>query len=95
MVFCGTLHLRARWSGACHPADTGISIHESIHYAPYREESDDIAQCLDVDVSSFGAAAEEALANLKEAIEPYFEYRPALTVLPEISAVSVGELAIA
>jgi len=32
-----------------------------------------IAQCLNVDVSSFGSTKEEALANLKEALELYFE----------------------
>ena len=32
-----------------------------------------VAQCLNVDVSSFGSAKEEALNNLKEALELYFE----------------------
>ncbi len=32
-----------------------------------------VAQCLNVDVSSFGKTKEEALANLDEALELYFE----------------------
>lgn len=32
-----------------------------------------VAQCLNVDVSSFGKTKKEALANLNEALELYFE----------------------
>ncbi|MDA8071486.1 MAG: type II toxin-antitoxin system HicB family antitoxin [Actinomycetota bacterium] len=32
-----------------------------------------VARCLDVEVASQGESAEEALANLKEALELYFE----------------------
>lgn len=32
-----------------------------------------VAQCLNVDVSSFGESKEEALANLTEALSLYFE----------------------
>lgn len=32
-----------------------------------------VAQCLNVDVSSFGKTKSEALRNLKEALELYFE----------------------
>lgn len=32
-----------------------------------------VAQCLNVDVSSFGETRQEALANLDEALELYFE----------------------
>lgn len=32
-----------------------------------------VAQCLNVDVSSFGRTKKEALANLNEALELYFE----------------------
>jgi len=32
-----------------------------------------VAQCLEVDVASQGATEEEALANLREALELYFE----------------------
>lgn len=38
-----------------------------------------ISQCLEVDVSSFGKTKKEALGNLQEALELYFEDMP----LPE------------
>jgi len=38
-----------------------------------------VARCLDVEVASQGETSEEALANLKEALELYFEDE----VLPE------------
>jgi len=67
----------------------------NIHYTLYREESDYVAQCLDYDVSSFGSTEKEALANLKEAIELYLEDLPESTITPQITHVTVGELAIA
>jgi len=43
----------------------------------YREGEHYVAQCLNVDVSSFGDTENEALANLQEALELYFEDAPA------------------
>ena len=45
-------------------------------YVVYRGDEFVVAQCLNVDVSSFGATREEAVANLKEAVELYFENEP-------------------
>ena len=42
-------------------------------YVVYREDEFMVAQCLNVDVSSFGDTREEAVANLKEAVELYLE----------------------
>jgi predicted RNase H-like HicB family nuclease len=39
----------------------------------WKEGKDFVAQCLNVDVSSFGETKIEALENLKEALELYFE----------------------
>lgn len=39
----------------------------------WKEDKYFVAQCLDVDVSSFGETRAEALANLQEALELYFE----------------------
>ncbi|MCH7225430.1 type II toxin-antitoxin system HicB family antitoxin [Haloferula sp. A504] len=64
-----------------------------IHYTLYREDSDFVAQCLDYDVASFGATQEEALANLKEAVELYLEDGD--KTAPRIAEVSVGDFAIA
>jgi len=35
-----------------------------------------VARCLEIEVTSQGATAEDALANLKEALELYFENEP-------------------
>jgi predicted RNase H-like HicB family nuclease len=42
----------------------------------YREGEHVVAQCLNIDVSSFGATEGDALANLQEALELYFEDAP-------------------
>ncbi|MCK5123226.1 MAG: type II toxin-antitoxin system HicB family antitoxin [Candidatus Pacebacteria bacterium] len=47
-----------------------------------------VAQCLNVDVSSFGKNKKEALANLDEALELYFED----TKLPRIIKVERPEV---
>ena len=46
---------------------------KSMAYCVYREDEFFVAQCLNVDVSSFGSSREEAIANLKEAVELYFD----------------------
>ena len=35
-----------------------------------------VARCIEVEVASQGSTADEALANLKEALELYFENEP-------------------
>ncbi len=59
----------------------------SIAYCVYREDEFHVAQCLNVDVSSFGSAREEAVANLKEAVELYFEGEtsPPFTAVSDVS----------
>jgi predicted RNase H-like HicB family nuclease len=66
-----------------------------IHYSLHREDSDYVAQCLDYDVSSFGATKEEALEMLKEAVELYLDDEADTGSFPRISDLSVGELSIA
>lgn len=39
----------------------------------WKEDKYYVAQCLNVDVSSFGETKKEAIANLNEALELYFE----------------------
>jgi predicted RNase H-like HicB family nuclease len=48
----------------------------------YREAEHYVAQCLNVDVSSFGSTEAEALDNLREALELYFEDMPHGNVRP-------------
>ena len=39
----------------------------------WKEDKYFVAQCLDVDISSFGETREEAIENLNEALDLYFE----------------------
>ena len=59
-----------------------------INSAVWKEGDHFVAQCLNVEVSSFGDTKEEALANLQEALELYFEdnEHPEVTMIekPEI-----------
>ncbi len=60
----------------------------------WKEGKDYVAQCLNVDVSSFGKTKKEALANLDEALELYFEdiKRPWITKVekPELVELSLN-----
>jgi predicted RNase H-like HicB family nuclease len=47
-----------------------------------------IAQCLDVDVASQGKTEQDALDNLREALELYFE-SPTATAMPKVSTIEV------
>ena len=40
-----------------------------------------VAQCLNVDISSFGKTKKEALANLDEALELYFEDKKRINLI--------------
>ncbi|KRT62726.1 MAG: hypothetical protein XU11_C0076G0003 [Candidatus Dadabacteria bacterium CSP1-2] len=46
---------------------------KEISYVVYQEGEYYVAQCLNVDVSSFGETIDEAISNLKEAVELYDE----------------------
>jgi predicted RNase H-like HicB family nuclease len=54
----------------------------------WREGKWYVSQCLEVDVASQGETEEEALANLKEALELHFE-RPRATRSPEVRTIEV------
>ncbi len=47
-----------------------------------------VAQCLEVDVASQGETEDEALANLREALELHFE-EPQATAAPQLHRVDV------
>jgi predicted RNase H-like HicB family nuclease len=47
-----------------------------------------VAQCLEVNVASQGETADEALANLREAVELHFE-PPTPTIVPDIRPIEV------
>lgn len=47
----------------------------------WKEGKHYVAQCLNVDVSSFGSTIKEARANIQEALELYFEDEKMPTVI--------------
>lgn len=61
-----------------------------ITYCVYREDELFVAQCLNVDISSFGSTRAEAVANLREAVELYFEDAPP-TDFTLVSEAEVGQ----
>ena len=54
----------------------------------WREGNWYVSQCLEADVASQGETEEEALANLKEALELHFE-PPRATRLPRVRTIEV------
>ena len=54
----------------------------------WREGDWYVSQCLDIDVASQGETEEAALANLKEALELYFE-EPLATRPPKVCTIHV------
>jgi len=54
----------------------------------WREENWFVSQCLEVNVASQGETEEEALANLREALELYFE-EPRATRPPKVRLIEV------
>jgi predicted RNase H-like HicB family nuclease len=63
----------------------------SLQSVVYRDSEHYVAQCLNVDVSSFGGNEAEALDSLREALELYFEDVPIDDVRP-IEAVELRTL---
>ena len=63
----------------------------SLKYVVYREEKYFVSQCLNVDVSSFGKSIDEAVTNLKDAVELYLKDDSVMNVFYDVGDVSIGE----
>ena len=50
-----------------------------------------MSQCLNVDISSFGSTIQEAIDNLVEALELYFEDKDAAETIISIQETMIGE----
>jgi len=46
---------------------------KNLKFVVYREDKYYVSQCLNVEVSSFGDTIDEAIENMKEAVDLYFE----------------------
>jgi predicted RNase H-like HicB family nuclease len=64
---------------------------KTLKYIVYREGKYYVSQCLNVDVSSFGNSTTEAIENLKEALELYFENNDSVKQITKIEETLIGE----
>jgi predicted RNase H-like HicB family nuclease len=65
---------------------------KEMDYVVWQEDKYYVSQCLNIDVASFGETFEEAVNNLKEAVELYFENEPEkLASIPEINRIFIGK----
>ena len=67
---------------------------KNLKYVIYREGDYYVSQCLNIEVASFGSTIDEALANLKEAVELYFEDDKNGAVFHEVGEFMLGEFAL-
>jgi len=63
----------------------------TLKYIVYREGKHYVSQCLNVDISSFGSTIQEAIDNLVEALELYFEDKDAAETIISIQETMIGE----
>ena len=67
---------------------------KQLKFVVYREGDYFVSQCLNVDVASFGATIDEAISNLKEAVELYFDDESSQANYHDIGETLVGEAVI-
>ena len=62
-------------------------------YVIYREGKYYVSQCLNIDIASCGDTIEEAISNLKDAVELYFRNEPKkkLSTFHDIGETLIGE----
>ncbi len=57
-------------------------VYQNLSALVWREGGWYVAKCLEVEVTSQGKTRQEALVNLKEALELYFEDEPTIKIKP-------------
>lgn len=66
----------------------------NLKYVVYQEDKYYVSQCLNVDVASFGETIDEAVRNLKEAVELYFDKEGVDREYHEVGNALIGEAVI-
>lgn len=66
----------------------------TLSFVTWEEDGAFVAQCLDVDIASEGDNQDEAIANLEEALELYFEDATGHDPLVPPTRVRLGEVCI-
>lgn len=57
---------------------------KSFKYVIYREGKYYVSQCLNIDIASCGDTIEDAINNLKDAVELYFRNEPKAVSVPTL-----------
>jgi len=63
---------------------------KTMSFVVWKEGNDFVAQCLNVDVSSHGNTIDEAIKNLKEAVELFFQDEHDCS-MPEVESIFLGK----
>jgi predicted RNase H-like HicB family nuclease len=77
-----------------HGINRRVIMPKSLKYVVYREGEFFVSQCLNVDVSSFGSTSEEAIANLRDAVELYLADEDTERLFQTVEDAIVGEAVI-
>ena len=64
---------------------------KSFKFVIYKEGKYFVSQCLNVEISSFGDTVDEAIYNLKEALDLYFEDEAMESNYIKVEEVMIGE----
>ncbi len=67
---------------------------KNFKFIVYKEDEYFVSQCLNVDISSFGDNTDEAIINLKEALELYYQDEEYANTYMNIEQVMIGETVI-
>ena len=70
------------------------NIYQEISALTWKEDNLFVARAVGIEVTSQGKTKKEALSNLKEALELYFEDEPKLKVNPSLSNLSLEKISI-
>ena len=63
----------------------------SLKYVVYREGKFFVSQCLNVDVASCGKTIDEAVTNIKDAVEIYLKDDSATSIFHAVGDALIGE----
>ncbi len=70
------------------------NIYKSFSALVYKEDNFYVAKCIEVEVASQGKTKKEALTNLKEALELYFEDEKIKAKIPSSKNISIEKVSL-
>ena len=69
------------------------NIYKQLSALVWKEDAWYVAKCIEIEVASQGETKNQAIENLKEALELYFQNEPNI-IVPQISHLSLEKVAI-